>query len=160
MISSARASGEYGKYMIFVTFLHFFRKTSLIRPSNRFSSCTVARCTPFWFCLEFKADKFCAWNSRQAEKSETSLKPVQWMNRISACHVTYNRTVIHNDHCDNKITFVRTRSLSNAITFSIQPTWRPLHEVMWRHRLRDQSIRHRPIPNGGLLELILYLLPL
>ena len=30
----------------------------------------------------------------------------------------------------NKITFVRTRSLSNAITFSIQPTWRPLYEVM------------------------------
>jgi len=59
----------------------------------------------------------------------------------------------------NKITFVRTRSLSNVITFSIQPTWRPLYEVMWRHRLRDQSIRHRPILTGGPLELILYLLP-
>jgi len=28
------------------------------------------------------------------------------------------------------------------------------------HRLRDQSIRHRPIPTGGPLELILNLLPL
>jgi len=25
--------------------------------------------------------------------------------------------------------------------------------------LRDQSIRHRPIPTGGPLQLILYLLP-
>ena len=58
----------------------------------------------------------------------------------------------------NKITFVRTRSLPNAITFSIQPTWRPLYEVMWRHRLRDQSIRHRPIPTGDPLKLILNLL--
>jgi len=58
----------------------------------------------------------------------------------------------------NKITFVRTWSLSYAITFSIQPTWRPLYEVMWRHRLHDQSIRHRQIPTGGPLELILNLL--
>jgi len=28
-----------------------------------------------------------------------------------------------------------------------------------RQRLRDQSIRHRPIPSGGPLKPILYLLP-
>ena len=34
----------------------------------------------------------------------------------------------------------------------------PLYEVTGRHRLRDQSIRHKPIPTGGPLELILNLL--
>jgi len=35
----------------------------------------------------------------------------------------------------------------------------PLYEVTGRHRLRNQSIRHRPIHTGGPLQLILYLLP-
>ena len=35
----------------------------------------------------------------------------------------------------------------------------PLYEITGRHRLRNQSIRHRPIPTVGPLQLILYLLP-
>ena len=45
-------------------------------------------------------------------------------NMDSSELVTVTKTVNY------KVTFVRTRSLSNAITFSIQPTWRPHYEVM------------------------------
>ena len=31
----------------------------------------------------------------------------------------------------------------------VASTWCTLYEVLWRHRLGDQTIRHRPIPNGG-----------